>query len=82
MLDTRKPEDFAKGFSSNALNIGLDGNFAPWVDALIPDIQHPILFIADVGREEEVVTRLARVGYDHAIVYLKGVFKTWQEAGN
>ena len=81
VLDTRQPENFAKGFIPNAINIGIDGNFAPWVGALIPDIQQPILFIADEGREEEVVTRLARVGYDHAIGYLKGGFGSWQEAG-
>ncbi|MCJ8164363.1 MBL fold metallo-hydrolase [Pontibacter sp. E15-1] len=81
VLDTRKPEDFAKGFIPNAINIGIDGNFAPWVGALIPDIKQTILFVAEEGREEEVVTRLARVGYDHAIGYLKGGFKSWANAG-
>ncbi|MFD2247378.1 MBL fold metallo-hydrolase [Pontibacter ruber] len=81
VLDTRKPEEFAKGFIPNSINIGIDGNFAPWVGALIPDVQQPILFIADEGREEEVVTRLARVGYDHALGYLKGGLAAWKEAG-
>ncbi|MDX5396497.1 MAG: MBL fold metallo-hydrolase, partial [Hymenobacteraceae bacterium] len=72
VLDTRKPETFAAGFIPNSINIGIDGNFAPWVGALIPDINQPILIVAEEGREEEVVTRLARVGYDHAIGYLKG----------
>src|SRR5690606_28486553 len=58
-----------------------DGGFAPWVGALIPDIQQPILIIADEGREEEVVTRLARVGYDYAIGYLKGGIKAWKAEG-
>ncbi|GAA4442692.1 MBL fold metallo-hydrolase [Pontibacter saemangeumensis] len=81
ILDTRKPEEFARGFIPNAINIGIDGNFAPWIGALVPDILQPILFVADEGREEEVVTRLARVGYDHAIGYLKGGFAAWEEAG-
>ena len=81
VLDTRQPEEFAKGFIPNAINIGLDGNFAPWVGALIPDVQQPILFVADEGREEEVVIRLARVGYDHAIGYLKGGFRSWIATG-
>ncbi|MDX5438255.1 MAG: MBL fold metallo-hydrolase, partial [Pontibacter sp.] len=81
VLDTRKPEEFAKGFVPNSINIGIDGNFAPWVGALIPDIKQTILFVADEGREEEVVTRLARVGYDHAIGYLKNGFKSWKAAG-
>lgn len=81
ILDTRKAQDFAAGFIPNAIFIGIDGGFAPWVGTLIPDIKQPILFVADEGREEEVVTRLARVGYDHAIGYLKGGFAAWREAG-
>ena len=77
MLDTRDPEVFAKGFVPNYINIGIDGNFAPWVGALIPDIQQTLLIIAEPGREEEVVTRLARVGYDKAIGYLDGGFAAW-----
>ncbi|MDX5437061.1 MAG: MBL fold metallo-hydrolase [Pontibacter sp.] len=81
VLDTRKPEEFAQGFIPNSVNIGIDGNFAPWVGALIPDIQQPILIVADEGREEEVVTRLARVGYDNAIGFLKGGFLSWRTSG-
>lgn len=81
VLDTRDPQTFAKGFIPNSINIGIDGNFAPWVGALIPDIKQEILIVAEEGREEEVVTRLARVGYDHAIGFLKGGFKAWKDAG-
>ncbi|MBS1780235.1 MAG: MBL fold metallo-hydrolase [Bacteroidetes bacterium] len=81
VLDTRSPEDFVKGFIPNAINVGIDGNFAPWVGALITDIKQPLLIVADEGREEEVVTRLARVGYDNAIGFLKGGFTAWQLAG-
>ena len=81
ILDTRKAEDFAKGFIPNSINIGIDGNFAPWVGAMIPDIKQQILIIAEEGREEEVVTRLARVGYDFCIGYLDGGFAAWQKAG-
>jgi hydroxyacylglutathione hydrolase len=81
ILDTREAQHFAKGFIPNAINIGIDGSFAPWVGALIPDITQQILLVADIGREEEVVTRLARVGYDHTIGYLQGGFDAWQQAG-
>ncbi|WP_299823195.1 MBL fold metallo-hydrolase [uncultured Pontibacter sp.] len=81
ILDTRKPQAFAQGFIPNALFIGIDGGFAPWVGALILDLKQPILFIADAGREEEVVTRLARVGYDNTIGYLEGGFAAWEKAG-
>lgn len=81
LLDTRKPQVFAKGFIPNSINIGIDGNFAPWVGALITDHKHPILLITDEGRAEEVVTRLARVGYDNAIGYLEGGIEAWAAAG-
>jgi len=81
VLDTRAPQTFVKGFIPNSVNIGIDGNFAPWVGALIPDIRQQLLIIADEGREEEVITRLARVGYDHTIGYLKGGFAAWQAEG-
>lgn len=82
ILDTRDPEIFAKGFLPNSINIGIDGSFAPWVGTLITDIKQPILLVADEGREEEVVTRLARVGYDYCIGYLAGGFDAWKNAGN
>ncbi|MBV8256040.1 MAG: MBL fold metallo-hydrolase [Chitinophaga sp.] len=81
ILDTRDPEVFAQAFIPNAINIGLNGSFAPWVGTLVPDITQPILFICDAGREAEVVIRLARVGYDHTIGFLEGGFNSWKIAG-
>ncbi len=80
IIDTRKAGDFAKGFVPNSINIGIDGSFAVWVGTLVPDIKQPILVVADKGREEEIVTRLARVGYDNTIGYLEGGFETWRSA--
>jgi len=81
VLDTRDAQVFSEGFVPNAINIGIDGNFAPWVGALIPDIKQQILLVTEPGREEEVVTRLARVGYDFCIGYLNGGFDAWKAAG-
>ncbi|MBL7856974.1 MAG: MBL fold metallo-hydrolase [Cyclobacteriaceae bacterium] len=81
ILDTRSAQAFAKGFVPNSINIGIDGSFAPWVGALVPGVAHPILLIADEGREEEIVTRLARVGYDNTLGFLKGGFKSWLQSG-
>ncbi len=81
VLDTRDPQEFAKGFVPNSINIGIDGSFAPWVGAMIPDIRQEILLVTEKGREEEVITRLARVGYDYTIGYLKGGFEAWEKAG-
>ncbi|GHB68588.1 MBL fold metallo-hydrolase [Persicitalea jodogahamensis] len=82
ILDTRAAADFAEGFIPNSINIGIDGSFAPWVGALIPDLKQTLLLVTEPGREEEVVTRLARVGYDHTLGYLKGGFAAWQDAGS
>ncbi|MEO9484614.1 MAG: MBL fold metallo-hydrolase [Ekhidna sp.] len=81
VLDTRHQKDFIKGHIPNAIFIGIDGNFAPWVGALIPDLEQSIIFLADEGREEEVVTRLSRVGYDNTLGYLKGGMDAWNSAG-
>jgi glyoxylase-like metal-dependent hydrolase (beta-lactamase superfamily II)/rhodanese-related sulfurtransferase len=81
VLDTRDQQVFAKGFIPNSINIGIDGSFAPWVGAMIPDVKQEILIVTDPGREEEVITRLARVGYDYCIGYLDGGFESWKKAG-
>ncbi|MCC5918583.1 MAG: MBL fold metallo-hydrolase [Cryomorphaceae bacterium] len=80
ILDTRPADVFAKGFIPNSINIGLDSNFAMWVGELIPDIKQQILLVTEPGKEEESIIRLARVGYDHAIGYLKGGFDAWQDS--
>jgi len=82
VLDTRNQQVFCKAFIPGSLFIGIDGGFAPWVGALITNIEHPIVFIADEGREEEVVLRLARVGYDHTVGFLKGGIDAWVADGN
>ena len=81
ILDTRDARSFARGFIPNSINIGIEGNFAPWVGELIPDIKQQILVVADEGKEEEVITRLARVGYDYTVGYLKGGFQSWYRSG-
>lgn len=78
ILDTRSAAEFCKGFIPNSINIGLKGDFAPWVGTLIVDVKHPLLLIADEGTEEEAITRLSRVGFDHVLGYLKGGFEAWK----
>lgn len=81
VLDTRHQDAFGKEHVPGSIFIGIDGSFAPWVGALIPDLQQPIIFIAEEGREEEIVTRLSRVGYDNTLGYLQGGIVGWKEAG-
>lgn len=81
ILDTRHKDLFRNGFIPNSIFVGIDGNFATWVGTLIPDVSQPIVFIAEKGREEEVVTRLARVGFDNTLGYLDGGFEAWKADG-
>jgi len=81
ILDTRDPEVFAKRFIPSAVNIGLNGQFAPWVGALITDLKQPLLLVVETGKEEEAITRLSRVGYDNTIGYLEGGMDIWDAAG-
>ena len=81
ILDVRHQKDFVKGFIPGSWFIGIDGGFAPWVGSLIKDINQKIVIVCPEGREEEVVTRLARVGYDNAVGYLKGSFLSWEKTG-
>ena len=81
MLDTRKNGVFAKGFIPQSINIGIDGDFAPWVGAMIADVKQPILIICEVGQEEETVTRLSRVGFDNLMGHLEGGFESWRKSG-
>jgi len=81
ILDTRHQNIFIHGFIPQSIFIGIKGGFAMWVGALIPDIKQEILIVADPGMEEEVVTRLSRVGYDNCIGYLDGGFDAWKNSG-
>jgi glyoxylase-like metal-dependent hydrolase (beta-lactamase superfamily II)/rhodanese-related sulfurtransferase len=81
MLDTRSAADFAKVHIPQSINIGIKGDFAPWVGSVIGDVKQNILLITDEGMEAEVVTRLARVGFDNVLGYLKGGISAWIAAG-
>jgi rhodanese-related sulfurtransferase len=81
ILDTRNAADFHTAFVPNSINIGLKGDFAPWVGAMIIDVQQPILLICNPGEEKEAVTRLARVGFDKVLGFLDGGLEAWKNAG-
>ncbi len=81
VLDVRPQSDFIKGHIPNSIFIGLNGQFAPWVGALITDLKQTILLVVPEGKSEEAVTRLSRVGYDNTLGYLDGGIETWKAAG-
>jgi len=81
VIDTRSKEDYTEqGTVPGAWFIGIDGSFAPWVGALVTNIQQKIIFIADEDRIQEVATRFSRVGYDNTAGYLKGGMEAWKKA--
>ena len=82
VIDTRTKEEYAEeGTVPGAWYIGVDGNFAPWVGALIKDINQKIIFIGDEARINEIVTRFSRVGYDNTMGYLEGGIRNWKSHG-
>lgn len=81
ILDTRGADDFSKGFVPQSINIGIKGDFAPWVGALLGDVSQELLLVTEPGMEAETVTRLARVGFDHVIGFLDGGIEAWKNAG-
>ena len=78
VIDVRHQDDFAKGHIPNSIFVGLDGGFAPWVGAVLSDIDQQILLVVDENRIDEAITRLSRVGFDNVKGYLKGGFSSWQ----
>jgi glyoxylase-like metal-dependent hydrolase (beta-lactamase superfamily II)/rhodanese-related sulfurtransferase len=80
ILDTRSPAAFVHSHLPGAIFVGLDGQFAPWVGSIFPDIHQKFLLVVEEGRAKEAVTRLARVGYHHALGYLQGGVAAWQQA--
>ncbi len=81
VLDVRHQKDYIAGHVPRSIFIGLSGDFAPWVGALIADVEQPILLVAPEGKVTEAVTRLSRVGFDKTLGYLEGGFEAWKEAG-
>jgi hydroxyacylglutathione hydrolase len=81
ILDVRHENDFVKEHIPGSVFIGLNGNFAPWVGALIRDVNQPLVLVAPEGKETEAITRLSRVGFDNTLGYLNGGIETWKAAG-
>lgn len=81
VLDVRHQKDFVQGHIPRSIFIGLNGDFAPWVGALIADVKQTILLVAPEGMEKEAITRLSRVGFDGTIGFLEGSFEAWKKAG-
>ncbi|MGZ3862174.1 MAG: MBL fold metallo-hydrolase [Bacteroidia bacterium] len=80
ILDSRPAEEFEKGFIPGSINIGINGDFAAWVGALI-NFDTPLVLVTQQGKEAESITRLARIGYEKVKGVLKEGINTWISAG-
>lgn len=81
ILDVRNENDFVEAHIPNSIFIGIQGNFAPWVGALLRNVNQKLLLIIPDGREEETITRLSRVGFDNVLGYLKNGIVAWKNSG-
>ncbi|SRX55227.1 rhodanese-like domain-containing protein [Aequorivita sp. CIP111184] len=81
VLDVRNQIEYIDGHIPRSIFIGLDGSFAPWVGALLADVEQKIVLVVSTGREEEAITRLSRVGFDKTLGYLSGGIEAWKKAG-
>lgn len=80
LLDSRRADVFVNGFIPGSIFIGLEGRFAEWAGSLLP-FDKPLLLVTENGKEEETVTRLARVGFSLFEGYLDGGYEAWENAG-
>ncbi len=80
ILDTRHQAEYVKAHVPKSMFVGRDGTFASWVGTLVEDLRQPIVLITEDDMQEEVVTRLSRVGYDNVLGYLSGGFPTWADS--
>ncbi|MGW3045275.1 MBL fold metallo-hydrolase [Kitasatospora sp. NPDC001159] len=71
VVDARSPQEFGTGHVRGAINIPADGRFAEQAGTVLPPDSR-ILAIVPQNREEEITTRLARIGFDHVAGYLLG----------
>lgn len=80
ILDTRTATQFTERFIAGSIFIGLEGRFAEWAGNLLP-FDQPLVLVTEPGKEEETVTRMARVGFENVQGYLNGGIDAWINAG-
>lgn len=81
VLDVRHQNDFGQAHIPKSIFIGIDGGFAPWVGALIKDVQQAMILVVEPERLEETITRLSRVGFDNILGYVEGGVEAWKSSG-
>ncbi|GAA2964216.1 MULTISPECIES: MBL fold metallo-hydrolase [Streptomycetaceae] len=77
VVDARDPQEFAAGHVRGAVNVPADGRFAEQAGTVLP-LGAELLVVAPEDREEEIVTRLARIGFDRVAGYLTSPDETFE----
>jgi glyoxylase-like metal-dependent hydrolase (beta-lactamase superfamily II)/rhodanese-related sulfurtransferase len=75
VLDTRDPEDFARGHVPGAIGVGLSAWLGPWAGTVLPD--RPIVLCSDAGTERAAALELLRVGFERPLGYIAGGMSAW-----
>ena len=70
LLDGRDPEEFASGHLKGAINVGLEGRYSEYAGSVI-NPHTPVVLFVDPGHEIEGRNRLARIGFDSTVGYIK-----------
>jgi rhodanese-related sulfurtransferase len=82
VLDVRDAAAYGRGHVPGALDIGLEGAFAPWAGALVA-VGTPIVIVGDDAAQiREATIRLARIGHDSVVGWLAGGMAGWIDAGH
>lgn len=81
VLDLRPARMFADGHIPGAINIGFSGQLAVWA-GIVLGLTAKIAIVAESDEQAlETRVRLARVGIENALGYLRGGMAAWDDAG-
>ena len=70
IVDGRDPDEFARGHLAGSVNVGLAGRYAEFAGSVIPTDADIVLVVPD-GFEREAKNRLARIGFDRVVGFLR-----------
>lgn len=78
LLDTRSPDEFAKGHLRGSINVGIDGRFAETAGMAVHE-DDELLIVGATDRVEEAGLRLSRIGFDRVVGFVKNIDNAFVE---
>ena len=77
-IDSRLKNKFIQGFIPGTVNLDAATlQFGLWVGKLFSP-NSKFVFVSEEGKEDEVIIRMGRLGYDTVLGYLKGGIEAWE----